>query len=177
VPALGAGTLAARQAGWGSGGVVPGPGVTGADESVGVGSAWSRRAVSRLTATAALTTTAATAATAETMRPSAMVVSLPSFVTMVTEVAIIDVQDGTAEQFLTAYRGVRDIVRDTPGCRSLRMTHGIEQPTRFVLLIEWDSVQAHEENFRSTDRFQQWRAAIGPYFAHPPLVEHFEDAD
>ena len=44
-----------------------------------------------------------------------------------------------------------------------------------MLLVEWDSVAAHEDNFRGTERFAQWRAAIGPYFAAPPLVEQFED--
>ena len=55
------------------------------------------------------------------------------------------------------------------------MTQGIESPSRFVLLVEWDDVEAHNENFRATDRFAQWRALIGPYFANPPLVEHFGD--
>jgi heme-degrading monooxygenase HmoA len=55
------------------------------------------------------------------------------------------------------------------------MTRGIESPSRFVLLVEWDSVQAHTENFRNSDRFPQWRGHIGPFFAAPPTVEHFED--
>ena len=65
----------------------------------------------------------------------------------------------------------------TPGCRSVRMTRGVESPSRFVLLVEWDAVEAHEENFRATERFTTWRGAIGPYFAGPPLVEHFADTD
>jgi len=44
-----------------------------------------------------------------------------------------------------------------------------------VLLVEWDSVDAHVENFRNTDRFTSWRGHIGPYFAGPPTVEHFTD--
>ena len=52
-----------------------------------------------------------------------------------------------------------------PGCAAVRMTRGVESPSRFVLLVEWDSVADHELNFRGTDRFPQWRAAIGPYFA------------
>jgi heme-degrading monooxygenase HmoA len=96
---------------------------------------------------------------------------------VVLEVALIDVQDGTAEQFASAYRSAREILRETPGVRSIRMTHGIERPTRFVLLVEWDSVEAHDLNFRQTDRFRRWRALIDPYFANPPLVEHYEDVD
>jgi len=93
---------------------------------------------------------------------------------MVLEVALIDVQPGHEEAFATAYRGAKDFVGDTPGCRSMRMTSGVETPTRFVLLVEWDSVEAHEL-FRSSDRFPRWRAAIGPHFAQAPHVEHFED--
>ena len=55
------------------------------------------------------------------------------------------------------------------------MTRGVETPDRFVLLVEWDSVEAHTVNFRQTDRFTEWRAAIGPWFAGPPRVEHFTD--
>jgi heme-degrading monooxygenase HmoA len=94
---------------------------------------------------------------------------------MVLEVALIDVRPGSEDDFLEAYRSVRDVVAGTPGCRSVRMTHGIETPTRFVLLVEWDSVEAHTENFRTTDRFARWRAAIGPHFATAPHVEHFSD--
>jgi hypothetical protein len=46
-----------------------------------------------------------------------------------------------------------------------------------VLLVEWDSVAAHEENFRGSDRFATWRGAIGPFFAGPPRVEHVSDVD
>jgi heme-degrading monooxygenase HmoA len=92
---------------------------------------------------------------------------------MVLEVALIDVTD--PDGFEAAYLSVRSLVAETDGCQSVRMTHGIESPNRFVLLVEWDSVQAHDENFRQTDRWVRWRAAIGPFFAHPPLVEHFTD--
>jgi heme-degrading monooxygenase HmoA len=96
---------------------------------------------------------------------------------MVLEVALIDVLPGQEGLFATAYAVGRPILAGTPGCRSVRMTHGIESPTRFVLLVEWDSVDAHHDNFRNTERFAQWRALIGPYFAQPPLVEHFTDLD
>src|SRR4051794_26703622 len=94
---------------------------------------------------------------------------------MVLEVALIDVFPGQEDMFTAAYRLARPIVADTDGCRSVRMTRGVESPSRFVLLVEWDSVEAHLKNFRDSDRFTQWRALIGPHFAKPPVVEHFSD--
>ena len=91
---------------------------------------------------------------------------------MVLEVALIDVTEGSEREFAAAYEQGRGLVSATPGCGAMRMTQGIETPTRFVLLIEWDSVAAHEV-FRNGERFPKWRALIGPYFAGPPHVEHF----
>jgi heme-degrading monooxygenase HmoA len=94
---------------------------------------------------------------------------------MVLEVALIAVLPGQEDDFVAAYRTARKTLASTPGCRSVRMTRGMESPTRFVLLVEWDSVDAHLENFRATDRFTTWRGLIGPYFDGAPTVEHFVD--
>lgn len=96
---------------------------------------------------------------------------------MVLEIADIAVEPGSEDEFIAAYRAVREVLLGTDGCRSARMTRGIESPSRFVLLVEWESVQAHEENFRASERFTSWRAAIGPFFAAPPRVEHAADVD
>ena len=61
---------------------------------------------------------------------------------MVLEVALIDVTPGR-RRFTAAYAQAHPVLAGTPGCRSVRMTRGIESPSRFVLLVEWDSVEAH----------------------------------
>ncbi|MCW2598390.1 MAG: antibiotic biosynthesis monooxygenase [Frankiales bacterium] len=93
---------------------------------------------------------------------------------MVVEVALIDVTPGAEQAFSAAYAQARALIAGSAGCRSVRMTRGVETPTRFVLLVEWDSLAAHEE-FRASPRFGDWRALIGPHFAEAPRVEHFED--
>lgn len=94
---------------------------------------------------------------------------------MVVEIAEIQVPPGAEEDFVLAYRGVRGVLTGAEGCRSVRMTRGVETPNRFVLIVEWESIDSHRQNFRETDRFVTWRRAIGPFFAHDPHVEHFED--
>lgn len=93
---------------------------------------------------------------------------------MVLEVALIDVKPGSEEAFAEAYGQAQSLVAQTPGCRSMRMTREVETPTRFVLLVEWDSLEAHDA-FRSGERFPQWRGLVGPHFAGPPQVEHYRD--
>jgi heme-degrading monooxygenase HmoA len=93
---------------------------------------------------------------------------------MVLEVALIDVTPGSAEAFVASYAHAKKVIEGAPGVRSVRMTHGVESPTRFVLLVEWHDIDAHEA-FRASDAFGVWRGHIGPHFAQPPRVEHFYD--
>ena len=93
---------------------------------------------------------------------------------MVLEVAMFEINPGAEDDFTAAYAEARPLIEQSEGFRTVRMTRGIESPSRFVLLVEWDSVAAHEQ-FRGSERFGQWRALIGPHFAGPPVVEHFTD--
>ncbi|WP_025274537.1 antibiotic biosynthesis monooxygenase family protein [Haloglycomyces albus] len=96
---------------------------------------------------------------------------------MVTEIADIHITPGQEDEFLSAYREARHNVAQSPGLRNMRMTRSVESPSRFVLLIEWDSIEAHDQGFRQTERFDAWREAIGGYFAEAPKVEHLSDID
>jgi hypothetical protein len=40
--------------------------------------------------------------------------------------------------------------------------------------VEWDSLDAHVVGFRESDAFSAWRALIGPFFASPPEVVHYQ---
>jgi heme-degrading monooxygenase HmoA len=95
----------------------------------------------------------------------------------VREIARFNVKPGTESEFVAAYRSVRSVIGGSPGCRSVRMTRGVESPSSFVLLVEWDNLAAHMDTFRASEGFVAWRAAIGPFFAEPPTLEHVVDID
>jgi heme-degrading monooxygenase HmoA len=93
---------------------------------------------------------------------------------MVLEIADIAVLPGTSDEFAAAVReGIR-YVADTPGFRSAKLERCIETPGRFVLLVEWDSVEAHTVGFRESENFERWRGHIGPFLDGDPRVEHFD---
>jgi heme-degrading monooxygenase HmoA len=91
---------------------------------------------------------------------------------MVLEIADFAVRPGTEERFAAAYLEARELLAATPGFVSARLTRGIESPSRFVLLVEWQTVESHTVGFRESERFTQWRELIGQYFASDPKVEH-----
>jgi heme-degrading monooxygenase HmoA len=83
---------------------------------------------------------------------------------MVLEIAEFTVKPGHAEQFVAAYAEAKELITTCPGCTSVRMTRGVENPDVFTLLVEWESLEAHVEGFRGSDRFPRWRGLIGPHF-------------
>ncbi|HEY1970013.1 MAG TPA: antibiotic biosynthesis monooxygenase [Pseudonocardia sp.] len=94
---------------------------------------------------------------------------------MVLEIAEFSIQPGREDEFAAAYRAAIAQIEATDGFRSARMTQGIETPTRFVLLVEWDTLEAHTVGFRESDRYPKWRALISPFFAADPQVQHGTD--
>jgi heme-degrading monooxygenase HmoA len=94
---------------------------------------------------------------------------------MVTEIADFTVLSASQEQFADAVGEGLKLIAETPGFRSARLTRSIETPIRFVLMIEWDSVEAHMVGFRESENFPRWRALVGPHFDGAPRVEHFEE--
>ena len=94
---------------------------------------------------------------------------------MITEIADFAVLPDKQEQFADAVREGLALAAQSSGFRGARLTRSIETPTRFVLFIEWDSVEAHTVGFRESELFPQWRAIVGPFFDGPPTVEHVEE--
>jgi len=93
---------------------------------------------------------------------------------MILEIADIRIPPGKQAEFDAAIqRGVETVVSKAKGFRRYQVQKGIESPERYVLLIEWETLENHTVDFRGGPLFTQWRAIVGPYFTSPPVVEHF----
>lgn len=94
---------------------------------------------------------------------------------MIVEHAEFIIAEADAEKFESAFAQAKELLAQTEGFQWAHMHRGIERPDSYVLTVGWDSVEAHMVNFRESDRFPQWRALIGPYFAEAPKVEHYRE--
>jgi heme-degrading monooxygenase HmoA len=93
---------------------------------------------------------------------------------MVLEHALIRTLPGTSESFETALAEARLVLAASPGFVSLRLHRGIETPDEYLLLVEWETLDDHLIGFRESEAFPAWRSLIGPFFASPPEVVHYE---
>jgi heme-degrading monooxygenase HmoA len=93
---------------------------------------------------------------------------------MILERALFAVQPGSELDFEAAMEQAKDVIAQARGFRSFTFRRGIERPSTYLLLIQWDSVEDHMQGFRESDLFVRWRELIGSHFAAPPEVEHYE---
>ena len=93
---------------------------------------------------------------------------------MILELADIRIQPGQQAAFDEAIkRGVETVVSKAKGFQGYRVNKGIESPERYILQIFWATLENHTVDFRQSAAFADWRAIVGPFFAAPPAVEHF----
>lgn len=94
---------------------------------------------------------------------------------MILEVADILIQPGRQAEFDQAIRhGVETVIAKATGFNGYKVNRGVESPERYLLQIFWATLENHTVDFRESPAFAEWRAIVGPFFARPPQVEHFE---
>ena len=94
---------------------------------------------------------------------------------MILELADIRIQPGQQAAFDEAIeRGLRTVLANAKGFQGFKVNKGMESPERYILQIFWDTLEDHTVGFRQSPAFADWRAIVGPFFAAPPVVEHFE---
>ena len=93
---------------------------------------------------------------------------------MILEIADIHITPGQQAAFDEAItRGLATVLGQAKGMQGWTVNKCIESPERYVLQIRWASLEDHTVGFREGPLFAQWRAIVGPFFAKPPLVQHF----
>ncbi len=93
---------------------------------------------------------------------------------MILEVADIRIRPGRQAEFDAAIQhGLGSVISRAQGFKGWKVNKGIESPERYLLMIFWETLEDHTVAFREGPLFAEWRAIVGPFFAAPPVVEHF----
>lgn len=64
-------------------------------------------------------------------------------------------------------------LRSAEGCLSVKTGQGVEAPGKFILMLEWESVERHLA-FTRTDAFAAFQKLVAPHLGGPASMEHFE---
>ncbi|NMO04437.1 antibiotic biosynthesis monooxygenase [Gordonia sp. TBRC 11910] len=92
---------------------------------------------------------------------------------MIVEHVVLPVRPGTEVEFETAFAQARSIISAMPGFCSLTLSRGIESPSNYLLIVEWESLEAHTVGFRKSSDYHRWRELLHHFYDPFPEVEHY----
>ncbi len=49
------------------------------------------------------------------------------------------------------------------------------RPDRFLLLVQWETLEDHTEGFRGSADYERWRALLHHFYDPFPVVQHYAD--
>ena len=93
---------------------------------------------------------------------------------MIMEIIRYQIVECQEAAFEDAYRQAQKYLAESPHCRGYELARCVKEPTRYVLLIRWDSADGHMKGFRGSPAFQPFVALIAPFFQQIEEMEHYE---
>ena len=92
---------------------------------------------------------------------------------MILEVATLDVRPGMEAEFEEAFAQAQKIIASMQGYISHELRRCIENERRYLLLVQWETVEDHTVGFRGSEEYQQWRELLHHFYDPFPVVEHY----
>jgi heme-degrading monooxygenase HmoA len=92
---------------------------------------------------------------------------------MILEAAQLQVRPGESRAFEAAFREAQAIISSMKGYRSHQLQRCLERAGHYLLLVEWDSLADHEDGFRKSPQYQEWKKLLHHFYDPFPTVLHY----
>lgn len=96
---------------------------------------------------------------------------------MIVEYTCYKVPDDQSKALVDAYKQAKSVLDASPHCLRYELSQCNEEPTSYILRIEWDSLNGHLEGFRKSPQFASFFQAVRPFFNDIQEMRHYELTD
>ncbi|HWZ35531.1 MAG TPA: antibiotic biosynthesis monooxygenase [Mucilaginibacter sp.] len=93
---------------------------------------------------------------------------------MILEAAILQVIPGKEVQFEQDFIIAGQYISAIKGYIKHSLSWCIGSPDKYILLVEWETLEDHTVGFRQSQQYQEWKKLLHHYYDPFPAVEHFE---
>jgi len=93
---------------------------------------------------------------------------------MILEMAVLNVIPAQVGGFEKAFAQAQKIISSMPGYISHQLQRCIEAESQYLLLVRWQILEDHNEGFRGSEPYQQWKALLHHFYDPFPTVQHYE---
>ena len=92
---------------------------------------------------------------------------------MILEAVHWNIKEGQENEFELAFARAQEFLVSMKGYVSHRFQKCIENPKRYLLLVEWEKLEDHTEGFQKSDKYRDYKALITPHIELGTSLEHF----
>ncbi|MDP1817174.1 MAG: antibiotic biosynthesis monooxygenase [Leadbetterella sp.] len=93
---------------------------------------------------------------------------------MILEVAILHVKSGQEKQFEIDFDIAGQFISSIKGYVKHSLRKCLEQNNKYILLVDWESLEDHTVGFRQSLEYLEWKKMLHHYYDPFPTVEHYE---
>lgn len=93
---------------------------------------------------------------------------------MILEVALLEIIKGKEEEFEASFDKAQKIISSMPGYISHQLNKCIEKDNKYILLVNWETLEHHTVGFRKSPEYKEWKAILHHFYSPFPMVEHYE---
>ena len=93
---------------------------------------------------------------------------------MILEVAILNIREGQSSAFEINFKKAEKIISSMKGYISHQLKKSIEQEDKYILLVNWETLEDHEIGFRKSNKYQEWKKLLHHFYEPFPTVEHYK---
>src|SRR5262249_37294505 len=92
---------------------------------------------------------------------------------MIVEYVRYTIPANDKDNFVAGYTRAQEALRASPNCLGWELSQCAEDPTSFILRIEWDSTEGHMTSFRKSEQFPKFFAEVKPFLSHISEMRHY----
>lgn len=92
---------------------------------------------------------------------------------MILEAVFLQVKKGKEIEFEEAFRDASRIISSIKGYINHELQRCLEVERKYLLLVQWETLEAHTVGFRQSREYQEWKKQLHHFYAPFPIVEHF----
>lgn len=76
-------------------------------------------------------------------------------------------------EFLASYQAAARELAASDQCLSYEVSQGVEEPDHFMVRIQWQSLEGHEQGFRKSALFPGFFRNVKPFFEQIREMKHY----
>ena len=93
---------------------------------------------------------------------------------MILEVAILNIKEGMSLEFEGAFKDAKKIISSMKGYISHEFKKCVEEENKYILLVNWQTIEDHEIGFRQSKEYLKWKKLLHHFYEPFPTAQHYK---